>query len=78
MYYDDESRGGFNFAAGLLIGAVLGVGVALLSAPYSGRRTRRRIAGVLAEARDVAEDRWVDLGDDMRVALRAGRRRDET
>lgn len=76
MYYEDESRGGLTFAAGLLMGVALGAVVALLAAPYSGRRTRRRIAGVLAEARDVAGERWVDLGDDMRVALRAGRRRD--
>lgn len=76
MYYDDETGGGRGFVAGLLLGALLGVGVALLSAPYSGRRTRRRIAGALAEARDRVGERWVDVGDDMRVALRAGRRRD--
>ena len=76
MYYEDESGGRLTFAAGLLMGVMLGAGAALLAAPHSGRRTRRRIAGVLAEARDVAGDRWVDLGDDMRVALRAGRRRE--
>lgn len=76
MYYDEESRSGLNFAAGLLIGAVLGVSVALLAAPNSGRRTRRRLAGAFTDAREIAGERWVDLGDDIRVKLRAGRRRE--
>jgi hypothetical protein len=32
------------FAAGVIVGAAVGVGVALLLAPRSGRSTRRRIA----------------------------------
>jgi gas vesicle protein len=75
MYYDEESGGRSSFAAGLLIGALLGVGVALLAAPQSVRLTRRRLVSALVEAREAAGERWVDLSDDMRVAIRAGRRR---
>jgi len=32
MYYDDEARR-FNFASGLVLGAVLGTGLALLANP---------------------------------------------
>jgi hypothetical protein len=32
MYYDDEARR-FNFASGLVLGAILGTGLALLAAP---------------------------------------------
>ncbi|HET7321146.1 MAG TPA: YtxH domain-containing protein [Longimicrobiaceae bacterium] len=38
MYYDDEARR-FNFLSGLLLGGVVGAGVALLLAP---RRAVRR------------------------------------
>jgi gas vesicle protein len=47
MYYDDEARR-FNFLSGLLLGVVLGTGVALLAgparsrAPQPIRRTARR------------------------------------
>jgi hypothetical protein len=74
MYYDDES-GPLSFFAGLLLGAVIGASVALLSAPQPGRRTRRTIARAVAGARDVAGDRWEDISDDVRSAVEAGRKR---
>lgn len=40
MQYDDENDGWLAFAAGLLIGLVIGAGVGLLGAPQSGRRTQ--------------------------------------
>jgi gas vesicle protein len=48
MYYDDEARR-FNFASGLLLGAILGTGIALLAAPQrrSSRRPLRRSATAL-------------------------------
>src|SRR5690606_10138849 len=42
MYYEDEN-GALNFIAGMLIGAVVGATVALLAAPYTGKKTRRRL-----------------------------------
>src|SRR5687768_6689428 len=51
MYYDDES-GAVTFVAGLLLGAVLGASLALLAAPQSGKKTRRRILRAVSSARD--------------------------
>lgn len=41
MYYDDEARR-FNFVSGLLLGAVLGTGLALLAAPQARKRKSPR------------------------------------
>ena len=45
MEYDHEAQV-LNFLSGLVLGAVIGAGVALLTAPESGNRTRRRIRKV--------------------------------
>lgn len=66
MYYDDEARR-FNFLSGLLLGAVLGAGLALVAGPPR-RRKPRRIRGTVgrlgvgarrlgAEAREAARSR---------------------
>ena len=65
MEYDHETQG-INFISGLLLGAVIGAGVALLAAPQSGRRTRRRIKSTALTLRDSATDRWDDLADDVK------------
>lgn len=70
----DWARAGV-FGAGLTIGALIGAGVALLTAPQSGTRTRRQIAAVGRRAGSRAADAWGDLGDDLRV-VRAKTRRD--
>jgi gas vesicle protein len=78
MDYDDEARA-FNFAAGLLLGAAIGAGVALLMAPDSGRKTRRRIRRVAGDFADTAQDRWGEVSDDVRTrvddAVKVARRR---
>jgi gas vesicle protein len=78
MDYDDEARA-FNFAAGLLLGAAIGAGVALLMAPDSGRKTRRRIRRVAGDFADTSQDRWGELSDDVRTrvddAVKVARRR---
>lgn len=74
MYYDEES-GAINFLVGLLMGVVLGAAAALLAAPQSGKRTRRRIVKAVSSARGVAGDRWEDLSDDVKSAIQAGRKR---
>lgn len=51
MYYDDEARR-FNFVSGLLLGAVLGTGLALLAAPQARKRkSPRRIRNSAATLR---------------------------
>lgn len=78
MDYDDDARA-FNFAAGLLLGAAIGAGVALLMAPDSGRKTRRRIRRVAGDFADTAQDRWEEVSDDVRSrvdgAVKVARRR---
>jgi len=65
MEYDQDPQV-FTFVSGLLLGAVIGAGIALLAAPQSGRRTRRRIRKVAGELRDTASDRWDELADDVK------------
>lgn len=66
MQYEDESARIFNFVTGLLLGAVVGAGVALLLAPQSGRRTRRRIRRAAEDLRDSTADRWEALSGEVR------------
>ena len=65
MEYDHETQV-INFISGLLLGAVIGAGVALLAAPQSGRRTRRRLKKTALTLRDSATDRWDDLAEDVK------------
>lgn len=68
MEYDHEGRV-TNFISGLVLGLVIGAGVAILSAPESGRRTRRRIRRTAGDLRHAATDRWEDLADDLKVRI---------
>jgi gas vesicle protein len=74
MYYDEDS-GAISFVAGMLLGAVLGASLALLTAPQSGRKTRKRLIRAVSSAREVAGDRWEDLADEVQDAVKAGRKR---
>lgn len=65
MEYDDDARV-FNFVSGLICGAAIGAGVALLMAPDSGRKTRKRIGRAADDLREDASDRWEELADDVR------------
>ena len=61
--------------AGLLVGALVGVGAALLLAPQSGQETRTAIRRQARVARHRAGDAWGDLADELAAAARRGRRR---
>jgi gas vesicle protein len=74
MYYDEESRA-LSFFAGMLLGVVVGASVALLAAPQPGKKTRRQLAKAVGNARGTAEDQWEELADDVRSAVKAGRKR---
>jgi len=65
MEYDHETQV-VNFISGLLIGAVIGAGVALLTAPESGRRTRRKITRAAGDIRATTTDRLEDLAEDVK------------
>jgi gas vesicle protein len=66
MEYDEHSTQVMNFVSGLVLGAVIGAGVALLTAPESGRRTRKRLRRAAGDVRDTATDRWDDLADEVK------------
>jgi gas vesicle protein len=74
MYYE-ESKGQLHFISGLLIGAVIGAGMALLAAPESGKRTRRKMLRGVSSVGHRAGDRVEEWAEDLRHALRKGRRR---
>ena len=58
---------------GMVVGAVIGAGIALLVAPETGAETRRRLsrgAGTLRQGRGV----WTKLGRELRRAAAAKRK----
>lgn len=61
--------------AGLLVGALVGAGAALLLAPQSGEETRLAIGRQARHARYRARTAWDDLADELAGATRRGRRR---
>lgn len=65
MEYEDDARA-FNFVSGLICGVAIGAGVALLMAPESGKRTRRRITRQAGHLREDASGRWEDIADEVR------------
>jgi gas vesicle protein len=74
MYYDDESAT-VSFFSGLIVGAAIGAGLALLLAPQSGKRTRRRLVRSVEGLADSATDQWEDVSDELRSAVRTGRKK---
>ena len=69
MIYDDEARR-FNFASGLVCGAVLGAGLAMLAVPQ--KRRLRRATRSLAER---AAEKLERVRDSVEGAVDAGRSR---
>ena len=74
MYYRDESHTAY-FLGGMAIGLLLGAGIAMLTAPQNGRRTRRRLKNAVGGAVGSVGERWEDLGDELKAAVDKGRRR---
>ena len=62
MVFDD----GDEFVLGVVIGALIGAGVALLLAPDSGERTRRRIRRSAEDLTDAAGDTLQTVADDAK------------
>jgi gas vesicle protein len=61
-----EDGNGRSFAAGLLLGVLIGAGVALLFAPQSGEDTRRLLRRRARRLARDARDRYDDLKDRAR------------
>jgi len=71
---------GSSVATGFLLGAMVGVGIALLLAPETGKQARQRLAdsgrrwrGAARHKLDQARDIAHELKDDAKSALEAGR-----
>jgi hypothetical protein len=63
------------FGTGIALGAVVGAGVALLFAPWSGEETRAAIARRGVWLAHQGRDTWDDLRDELQWAARRGKRR---
>jgi gas vesicle protein len=74
MTYEDDYSA-VSFVSGLFLGAAIGAGVALLLAPQSGRRTRRALTRSMEDVADTAAERWEDVTDELRSAVRSGRKK---
>ncbi len=62
----DQERQAVSFVSGLVLGAMIGAGVALLTTPQSGRRTRRRITRGARRMRGSATHRFDDLASELK------------
>lgn len=74
MYYDEDSSA-ISFLSGLFLGIAVGAGLALVLAPQSGQRTRRRLVRSVEDVADTATERWEDVTDDLRSAVRSSRKK---
>jgi gas vesicle protein len=70
MFSDSDHGSTRPFAAGLILGALIGAGVALLFAPQSGEETRRLLRRKARKVADAAEDRFDDIKDRVKAARR--------
>lgn len=62
----DREREAMSFVSGLVLGAIIGAGVAMLTAPQPGRRTRRRIRRATTRIQGSATDRLEDLAAEIK------------
>ena len=78
MEYDQDADA-INFVSGFLLGAIVGAGIALLTAPDAGNRTRRKIRRVAGGLKDSATDQLDDFAEDVKArvddAVRGARKR---
>ena len=80
QFYGVPRGTGTSVALGVVLGALMGAGIALLLAPATGEETRRRIADAGRRLGGVARDKFnetrgaaSDLNQDAKAALGAGR-----
>ncbi|HEU5050403.1 MAG TPA: YtxH domain-containing protein, partial [Gemmatimonadales bacterium] len=67
---DEDERGAGGLVAGVILGAIIGAGIALLVAPRSGEETRRQISRRAREFGDDARDRIGEASKRTRRELR--------
>lgn len=69
------ARGLVGFIGGLMLGALIGAGVALMLAPERGYVTRRRIRTRFEDVRDDAKDQIEDWRGSAEREFKRGRRK---
>jgi len=72
MASDNDPGNVRSFAAGLLLGVLIGAGVALLFAPQSGEATRRLLKRRSKRLAADAQDQFDDIKGRIREARRRG------
>lgn len=72
-----ETGGARTFVAGLVIGALVGAGLALLLAPQSGEATRRMLRRQAKRAAHGVQDRYDEIKEKVRRARRRPKEPDE-
>ncbi|MSR23159.1 MAG: YtxH domain-containing protein [Gemmatimonadetes bacterium] len=65
MHSENNSRM-IPFLSGLICGVAIGAGVALLLAPASGKKARKRLQQVAGDLKGLATDQWDEVADDVR------------
>lgn len=68
MYRQNHDKG-TGFALGMMSGAIVGAGLALLFAPKAGRQLRSDIAGSVDGLRDAIAERYASLAESAGVEL---------
>lgn len=62
----DSEREAVSFVSGLVLGAIIGAGVAMLTAPQPGRKTRKRIRKSARRLQGTASDRFDELAGEIK------------
>lgn len=65
---DDEGRrrsGAVGFVGGLVLGTLIGAGIALLVAPARGAVTRRRIKRIVQDIKEQTRDKFDDAREEL-------------
>lgn len=62
----DREREAVSFMSGLVLGAIIGAGVAMLTAPQPGRKTRRRLKKSAKRLKGDATDRFDELAGELK------------
>lgn len=76
MSRESEERA-LTFATGLVLGGLLGAGVALLVAPRSGERTRKKLRHAAEDLGDEAEEKVQHMAEDARRYAERARKKAE-
>ncbi len=66
--------GTLSFMAGMVLGALVGAGVALLVAPERGAVTRKRLKKFVSKMQHDAKDKMGDWRDEVKTELKRRRR----